>query len=106
MERRHKKIIKKGGSVSQDEKFKSDTLYSCRLCKETFTKKQMLGAHMSSRHKGESKAYQHKLKVMNARTDERALLDNAKRLFYVMNPGADHRKARSTLNQLRKKIIE
>ena len=58
----------------------------------------MLGAHMSARHKGESKAYQHKIEVMHARKDERALLLSAKRLFYNLHPDADHRKERGKLN--------
>jgi hypothetical protein len=57
---------------------------------------------MSSKHPGESQAYQHKILVKEARTDQRALLANAKRLFYQMELGDDHRKSYDQLNRLKR----
>ena len=57
---------------------------------------------MSQRHPGGSEAYQYKLQVNETRQDDRALLANAKRLFYAIYPGDDHQKQRYVLSKLKK----
>ena len=59
---------------------------------------------MSQRHRGASESYQHKVKVMETRQDQRALLANAKRLFYAMHPDDDHREQRYILSTLKKQV--
>ena len=60
---------------------------------------------MSQRHPGGSEAYRYKLQVNETRQDDRALLANAKRLFYTIYPGDNHHKQRYVLSKLKKQVV-
>ena len=78
----------------------------CKFCGEVFANKQKLGGHVSNVHPGQSSSYQQKRETFLARAGDRLILNEAKRIFYKLNPEGNHAKQHWKVTNYKREIRE
>lgn len=64
-----------------------DGYFKCPHCPRRFAKFQSLGGHKSKAHAGQSVEYAKKMRIRDARTDKRMLLQEAKEILKERHDG-------------------
>ena len=100
-----KKIRKtKNKPKNKSQHFEVDGDFSCPHCFRTFTKAQALGGHVSKKHPNKSDSYNLKIQKRRERSDERALLNLAKRKFFEFYPNLEINSHRWKVTHLKTQI--